>query len=54
VTECCRPDHLADEEEAKEQAQVNLVAAHAISLADLYRKGRRSGVLTPTTSGYGG
>jgi len=45
--DCCRPDHL--EERANQ-----LVAAHAVSLADLYRAGRKRGLLTAHTAGYGG
>ena len=52
--ECCRPDHLAPAEEAKEQEDLQLVASHAVSLADLYRRGRKAGLLTAQSSGYGG
>jgi hypothetical protein len=52
--DCCRPDHLAPAEEAKEQEDLQLVASHAVSLADLYRKGRKAGLLTAQSSGYGG
>ena len=47
IADCCRPDHL--EEQANQ-----LVAAHAISLADLYRAGRKRGLLTAQSTGYGG
>jgi hypothetical protein len=38
---------------AKDEEDLQLVAAHAISLADLYRKGRSRGLLT-ARSEYGG
>lgn len=46
--DCCRPDHL-------EEQALALVAQHhqAVSLADLYRKGRSRGLLTARTE-YGG
>lgn len=51
---CCRPDHLAEAHIAKEQEDLQLVASHAVSLADLYRKGRKAGLLTAQSTGYGG
>ena len=54
VLDCCRPDHLDHLMVVKEQADLNLVASHAVSLADLYRKGRKTGLLTAQSSGYGG
>lgn len=52
--ECVRPDHLAEAHIVKEQEDLQLVASHAVSLADLYRKGRKAGLLTAQSSGYGG
>jgi hypothetical protein len=53
LPECCRPDHLVEAHLAKDEEDLQLVAAHAISLADLYRKGRSRGLLT-ARSEYGG
>lgn len=53
LPECCRPDHLVEAHIAKDEEDLQLVAAHAVSLADLYRKGRSRGLLTVRTE-YGG
>jgi hypothetical protein len=49
--------HLTDSqtkaEEAKEEALLALVQRTSVSLADLYRKGKKRGLLTPRTE-YGG
>jgi hypothetical protein len=49
VQECCLPSHL-------DEAANLLVAQHsqAVSLADLYKKGRSRGLLTAQSTGYGG
>jgi hypothetical protein len=54
VPECCRPDHLDDAHIVKDEEDLQLVASHAVSLADLYRQGRKRGLLSPQSSGYGG
>jgi len=54
VIECVRPDHLDHAHIVKEQEDLQLVASHAVSLADLYRKGRKAGLLTAQSTGYGG
>lgn len=52
--ECCRPDHLDDAATVKDEEDLQLVASHAVSLADLYRQGRKKGLLTAQSTGYGG
>lgn len=52
--ECILPEHLDHAHIVKEQEDLQLVANHAVSLADLYRKGRKAGLLTAQSSGYGG
>lgn len=54
VIVCVRPDHLDHAHIVKEQEDLQLVASHAVSLADLYRRGRKAGLLTAQSSGYGG
>jgi hypothetical protein len=54
VVECVRPDHLDHAHIVKEEEDLQLVASHAVSLADLYRQGRKRGLLTAQSTGYGG
>jgi hypothetical protein len=54
VVECVRPDHLDHATVVKDEQDLQLVAAHAVSLADLYRAGRKRGLLTAQSTGYGG
>jgi len=54
VVECVRPDHLDHAHIVKEQEDLQLVATQAVSLADLYRAGRKKGLITAKTTGYGG
>jgi hypothetical protein len=54
VVECVRPDHLDHATVVKDEQDLQLVASHAVSLADLYRKGRKAGLLTAQSTGYGG
>ena len=54
IADCCRPDHLDHATVVKDEQDLQLVAAHAVSLADLYRAGRKKGLLTAQSTGYGG
>ena len=54
VVECVRPDHLDHAHIVKEQEDLQLVANQAVNLADLYRAGRKKGLLTAQSTGYGG
>ena len=54
VAECVRPDHLDHAHIVKEQEDLQLVANQAVNLADLYRAGRKKGLLTAQSTGYGG
>jgi hypothetical protein len=54
VVECVRPDHLDHTHIVKDEQDLQLVAAHAVSLADLYKAGRKRGLLTAQSTGYGG
>lgn len=51
--DCCRPDHLTTLVQAKEANDLRLVATHAATLADLYRRARSRG-LVAARSEYGG
>jgi hypothetical protein len=54
VVECVRLDHLDHAHIVKEQEDLQLVANQAVNLADLYRAGRKKGLLTAQSTGYGG